>query len=215
MDIYPLGHASFRIRGKGATIVTDPYSSDMVGLKFPKNIEADVVTVSHDHNDHNAVSAISGDAFVVGGPGEYEMKGVHIRGISSFHDGEGGAKRGKNTIYHIEIDSLRLAHLGDLGHTLSSGDVEQIGEVDILFIPVGGTFTIDAKAAAQIVHDIEPSIVIPMHYQRTGLNPQAFGDLSPVRDFLKEMGKEETIFQSKLSVTKDKIPEELQVVVLE
>lgn len=215
MDIYPLGHASFRIRGKGATIVTDPYDASMVGLKFPKNIEADVVTISHDHNDHNAVSTIGGQAFVVGGPGEYEIKGVHIRGISSFHDGVGGAKRGKNTIYHMEIDNLRLAHLGDLGHTLSSGDIEELGEVDILFIPVGGTFTIDAKAAAQIVHDIEPAIVIPMHYQRAGLNSQVFGDLSPVRDFLKEMGKEGVVPQPKLSVTKDKLPEEMQVVILE
>ena len=215
MDIYSLGHASFKIRGKGATIVTDPYNSDMVGLKFPKNIGADVVTVSHDHSDHNAVSNIGGQAFVVRGPGEYEIKGVHVRGISSFHDGEGGAKRGKNTMYHMEIDNLRLAHLGDLGHILSSGDVEQLGEVDILCIPVGGIFTIDAKAAAQIVHDIEPAIVIPMHYQRAGLNPQAFGDLSSASDFVKEMGKEGIVAQPKLSITKDKLPEELQVVVLE
>lgn len=215
MDIYPLGHASFKIRGKAVTIVTDPYDADMVGLKFPKNVEADVVTVSHDHQDHNAVGAIAGSPFIVRGPGEYEIKGAHVRGIASFHDNEKGAKRGRNTIYHIELDNLRLAHLGDVGHTLSSGDIEELGDVDILFIPVGGVYTIDAKQAVEIINEIEPSVVIPMHYNRSGLNPKAFQELAPVSDFLKEMGKEGIAPLSKLSITKDKLPEELQVVVLE
>ncbi len=215
MDITPLGHASFKIRTKAATIITDPYDSAMVGLKFPKNIEADVIIVSHDHQDHNAVAQIAASPFVVSGPGEYEVKGVHIRGIASFHDDAQGAKRGKNTLYHIEADGLRLAHLGDLGHTLSSSDIEQLGEVDILFIPTGGTFTIDAKQAAAIVNDIEPAIVIPMHYGRRELNQKEFGPLAPVSDFVKEMGKIGLMPQTKLSVTKDKLPEEMQVVVLE
>lgn len=215
MDIFPLGHASFKIRGKAVTIVTDPYASDMVGLKFPKNIEADIVTVSHDHEDHNMVEHIAGTPFVVRGPGEYEIKGAHVRGIPSFHDNEKGAKRGRNTMYHMELDNLRLAHLGDLGHVLSSGDIEELGDVDILFIPVGGTFTIDAKQAVEIIHEIEPSIVIPMHYQRSGLNPKSFADLASVSDFLKEMGKEGIPQQPKLTITKDKLPEELQVIILE
>lgn len=197
------------------TLVMDPYDADMVGLKFPKNIEADIVTVSHDHQDHNAVDVIAGSPFIVRGPGEYEIKGVHVRGIASFHDNEKGASRGRNTIYHIEMDGLRLAHVGDLGHTLSSGDVEALGDVDILFIPVGGTFTIGAKEAIEIINEIEPSIVIPMHYQRPGLHPKTFAQLSPVSDFLKEMGKEGIAPQPKFSVTKDKLPEEMQIVVLE
>ncbi len=215
MDITSLGHASFKIRAKLATIITDPYLSDMVGLKFPKNMEADIVTVSHDHADHNATDIIAGNPFIISGPGEYEVKGVHIVGISSFHDAELGAKRGRNTMYHIEIDGVRLAHLGDLGHTLSASDIEQLGEVDILFIPVGGVFTIDAKQATDVVAEVEPAIVIPMHYGRGELNQKTFGELAPLAHFLKEMGKEGITPQSKFSITKDKLSEELQVVVLE
>lgn len=215
MDIFPLGHASFKIRGKTVTIVTDPYLPDMVGLKFPKNVEADIVTVSHEHRDHDAVDQIGGSPYIVRGPGEYEIKGAHIRGTPSFHDAERGAKRGRNTMYHIELDGVRLAHLGDLGHTLSAGDVEELGDVDILFIPVGGVFTIHAKQAVEIVNEIEPSIVIPMHYNRPGLNPKNFSELVPVSDFLKEIGKEGTSTQQKLNITKDKITEEMQVIVLE
>ncbi len=215
MDIFPLGHSSFKIRGKGVTIVTDPYDSDMVGLKFPKNIGADIITVSHDHDDHNAVKFIADSPFVISGPGEYEVKGVHILGVASFHDDQKGSKRGKNTMYHIEIDGVRLAHLGDLGHPLTSADIEQLGEVDILFIPVGGTFTIDAKQAVEVVNGIEPSVVVPMHYARPGLNQKTFAELTPVAAFLKEMGKEGTTLQPKLSITKDKLPEELQLVILE
>lgn len=218
MDIFPLGHSSFKIRGKAVTIVTDPYLPDMVGLKFPKNIEADIVTVSHDHEDHAAVGEVSGvgdHSYIVRGPGEYEIKGAHVRGISTFHDNEKGAKRGRNTIYHIELDGVRFTHLGDLGHTLSAGDLEELGDVDILFIPVGGTFTIDAKQAVEIVNEIEPSIVIPMHYNRSGLNPKNFSELTPVSHFLKEMGKEGIAPQQKLNITKDKLPEEMQIVILE
>ncbi len=215
MDITSLGHASFKIRAKLVTIITDPYLSDMVGLKFPKNVEADIVTISHQHQDHNAVQNVSGSPFIVSGPGEYEIKGVHIVGTSSFHDEEKGAKRGSNTMYHMEIDGVRLAHLGDLGHTLSSHDIEQLGEVDILFIPVGGIFTIDAKQAAEIITEIEPSIVIPMHYGKPELNQKTFGELASLAHFLKEMGKVGVVPQPKLSVTKDKLPEELQVIVLE
>ncbi len=215
MDITSLGHASFKVRAKLATIITDPYLSDMVGLKFPKNMEADIITISHQHQDHNAVQNIAGNPFVVAGPGEYEIKGVHIVGTPSFHDGEKGEKRGSNTIYHIEMDGVRLAHLGDLGHTLSVSDIEQLGEVDILFIPVGGVFTIDAKQAVEVINEIEPTIVIPMHYGRPELNQETFGTLAPLAHFLKEMGKEGVSPQPKLSITKDKLPEELQVVVLE
>lgn len=215
MDISPLGHASFRLRGKLASLVTDPYDSAMVGLKFPKNTEADIVTVSHDHPDHNKVSAVSGTPFVVRGPGEYEIKGVSVIGISTFHDAEEGKVRGKNTAYRIEIDGVRFAHLGDLGHQLTSQQLEIIDGVDVLFVPVGGFYTIDAKVAAAVVSDIEPKIVIPMHYQVPGLKSELFEKLSPVAVFLKEMGKEGITAVPKLTVTKDKLPAEMQVVVLE
>lgn len=212
MDITYLGHASFRIKGKNATVVTDPYSSD-IGLKFPKHIAADIVTVSHDHADHSAVREIEGTPYIVRGPGEYEVKGVGIIGLSTFHDEEKGAKRGKNTMYRIEIDGVSIVHLGDLGHTLGSGDVDALDGVNILMIPVGGVYTIDAAAAVSVVNEIEPSIVIPMYYGRPDLSASAFGGLAPLAAFLKELGKEDVTPQPKLSVSRDKMPEQMQVVV--
>lgn len=214
MDITYLGHSSFKLRGKSATLVTDPYP-DGIGLKFPKHTTAEIVTVSHDHGDHNAIKNIEGTPYVVSGPGEYEITGVGIVGISTYHDEVKGAKRGKNTIYRIEIDGVSVVHLGDLGHTLSSEEVENLDGVNVLLIPVGGFYTIDAEAASTIVNEIEPAIVIPMHYNRPGLDPKTFGELAPLDAFLKEMGKVGTLPLPKLSVTKDKLPEELQVVVLE
>lgn len=215
MEITPLGHSSFKLRGKQVTVVTDPFDSDMVGLKFPRHVEADIVTVSHTHKDHNSVVQIEGSPFVVQGPGEYEVKGVGIVGIGVFHDEEKGAKRGTNTIYRIEIDGVSLVHLGDVGHTLATVQVEALDGVDVLFVPVGGVYTIDAAAAAAIIHEIEPSIVIPMHYGRPELNQKAFGELAPVSAFLKEMGKEGLVPVPKLTAVKGKILEEMQVVILE
>ncbi len=196
-------------------MITDPYDSAMVGLKFPKDATATIVTVSHHHGDHNAVSAIAGSPQVVQGPGEYDIAGVGIIGIASFHDADRGATRGKNTIYRIQVDGVSIAHLGDLGHALTSAEVENLDGVDILMIPVGGTYTIDANTAASIVHDVDPHIVIPMHYGRPELNQKAFSSLLPVSAFLKEIGKEDVVSQAKFTITKDKLPEELQVVVLQ
>jgi len=214
MDIFYLGHSSFKLKGKKATVVTDPYDSVMVGLKFPKNVEADIVTVSHAHDDHNAVSQIGGTPFVVTGPGEYEIKGTGIIGLPSFHDNEKGKSRGANTIYNMEMDGVHIAHLGDLGEMLTDKEIEELGSVDILLIPVGGVFTITAKQAQELITGIEPSVVIPMHYGRADLNQKAFRELSPVSTFLELMGG--TVApQPKLSITKDKIPEQMQIIVLE
>lgn len=214
MEITYLGHSSFRIRGKNATVVTDPYDGAIVGMKFPKHVAADIVTVSHDHGDHNAVSEIEGSPFVVNGAGEYEVKGVGVVGLSAFHDDEKGAKRGRNTLYRIEIDGIAIVHLGDLGHTLSTKEIDELDGVSILLVPVGGVYTIDATQAVAVVNEIEPSIVIPMHYGRPELDQKSFGGLSPVAAFLKEIGKDVTP-QAKLTLTKDKLPAEMQVVVLE
>jgi len=187
----------------------------MVGLKFPKHVSADIVTVSHQHEDHNAVDAVEGSPYVVNGPGEYEIQGVVVMGFATYHDGQGGAKRGSNTIYRIEIDGVSIAHLGDLGHTLNSDQVDALDGVDILLIPVGGIYTVDAGQAASIVKEIDPKIVIPMHYGRSSLNQDVFGELAPVSTFLKEMGKEEVQPQPKLVISHDTLPSELQLVVLE
>lgn len=214
MDIVPLGLSSFRIRGKDASIVTDPYESSMVGLRFPK-VEATIVTVSHEHEDHNNVAAVGGSPFVVRGPGEYEVSGVAVIGIATFHDEAGGAKRGPNTVYRMEVDGISIAHLGDLGHTLSSQQVDALDGVDILLAPVGGVYSLSAQQALAVINELEPKIVIPMHYGRAELNQAIFGSLAPVSAFLKEVGKEGIVPQPKLSTSRDKLPGELQVVVLE
>lgn len=197
-------------------MVTDPYDSSVVGLRFPKNTEADIVTVSHNHPDHNMVSAVGGSPFIITGPGEYEIKGVSIIGVTSFHDDKEGTVRGANSIYRIEMDGLVVVHLGDLGHVLSSAMVDQLDGIDILIIPVGGWYSLDAVKAAQVIADIDPRIVIPMHYGQPELNAKVFGDLAPVSAFLKQIGKESVVAQAKLTIAaKDKLPVELQVVVLE
>jgi L-ascorbate metabolism protein UlaG (beta-lactamase superfamily) len=214
MDITYLGHASFRIRGKVATVVTDPYDSSVVGLRFPKHIEANVVTVSHAHEDHNSVSQIEGTPYIIDGPGEYEVKGVGVVGLSTFHDAEKGATRGKNTVYRIEIDGVTIVHLGDLGHVLTADQVDALGGAHVVMVPVGGVYSLTPSQAVEVVNEIEPAIVIPMHYGREELDQKAFGQLSQVSAFLKEIGKE-AIPQPKLTLTKDKLPAEMQVVVFE
>jgi L-ascorbate metabolism protein UlaG (beta-lactamase superfamily) len=215
MEIKYLGHSSFCIKGKSATVVTDPFSQEATGLKFPKHIEANLVTVSHHHADHNATDEVDGSPFVIDGPGEYDVKGVSVIGFPSFHDAQKGLERGLNTMYRIEMDGLSMVHLGDLGHMLSTEEVELLDGVDILFVPVGGIYTIDAAIAKAITTEIEPKIVIPMHYMREGLDTRAFAGLSPVSNFLKELGKEEVPAVAKLSITREKLPELMQVVIFE
>jgi L-ascorbate metabolism protein UlaG (beta-lactamase superfamily) len=213
MEISYLGHSSFRIRTPQGFLVTDPFDPKMVGLKF-SGIEADIVTVSHDHEDHNQDQLVRGVKRVVKGPGEYEIGGISIIGIPSFHDAKKGEDRGKNTIYVIEAEDLRVCHLGDLGQTLSQEQIEGVGQVDILMIPTGGVFTIGPKEASQVVIDIEPKIVLPMHFGVAGLNPEVFAKLSPVEEFLKEVSLP-TEHLPKLSVKKEELAEESKVVLLE
>ncbi len=215
MDITSLGHSSFKLRGKSASLVTDPFGTSNVGVPFPKHTAADIVTISHEHDDHNAASAVEGSPFVISGPGEYEIKGVGIVGIGVYHDDVKGADRGKNTMYRIEIDGISLVHLGDLGHELSSSEVDSLDGVDVLFVPVGGVYTVGSAQAAKVVHEIEPTFVIPMHYHRPGMDEKIFADLSGVEAFLKEMGKVGVEPVTKLAISKDKLPEEMQVVVLQ
>lgn len=209
MDIVSLGHASFKLRGKGATVVIDPYDGAGVSLTYPKHVEADILTVSHDHADHNAVRLVGGTPFIIRGPGEYEIKGVSVIGVASFHDEHEGKDRGSNTMYRIEVDGVKIGHLGDLGHVLSSAQVDALDGIDVLLLPVGGVYTIDAEKAAQVVSDIEPRIVIPMHDGRSNK------ELAPLEHFLKVMNKGEITPMPKLTVSYEKLPTEMQIVVLE
>jgi len=210
MEISFLGHSSFKLKGKTTTVVTDPFSSVMVGFKFPKTT-ADIVTVSHQHQDHNCSSAIEGEPFIICAPGEYEVKGVSVFGFPSFHDTKSGAERGENIIFLIEVDGIKVCHLGDLGVLSSAKIMEEIIGADVLLIPVGGVYTIGPKEAVEVVNQLEPKMVIPMHFKSSGKNEE----LSSVEDFLEQMGAEQTERLDKLSLTKDKVPEEMKVVVLE
>lgn len=207
MEITYFGHSCFRLKGKDITIICDPYSPE-IGLRLPKKLEADITTVSHGHYDHNFTEGIS-SSLIISGPGEYEKKGVFIWGISSFHDKEKGKKKGKNTIYLVEVDGLRICHLGDLGHLLEDEELEDIGKVDILFIPVGGNFTINFKEATAVVSALEPKIVIPMHYQMEKLKI----DLEPSSKFCKEMGIP-CQNEDKLTLSRKDLPEEEKIVIL-
>lgn len=213
MDITFLGHSSFKLKGKTGSVVTDPFDPQMVGLKY-SGVEGDIVTVSHDHDDHNQVSLVKGVKKVISGPGEYEILGISILGFPSFHDDKEGSVRGKNTIYVFEIDGLRIAHLGDLGHALSEELVEDLGDIDILMVPVGGEYTIGPNEATNVVSAIEPTIVIPMHYQMPGLKPETFSKLTPVDSFLKEVGLTSENLP-KFVVKKEELGEDKKVVVLE
>lgn len=166
MQITWLGQSCFKIQGKDVTVITDPYASD-IGLKLPR-LNADIVTVSHDHHDHNNVDAVNGTPFVIDKPGEYEIKNVFVQGIPAYHDTSSGTERGNSIIYLFQIEELKIAHLGDLGAKLTDEQLEKLEGVDIIFIPVGGTFTIDGKQAAEVVNQLEPRIAIPMHYKIPG-----------------------------------------------
>jgi len=209
MDINWLGHSCFRIRGRQAVIVTDPYPPDL-GYSLGKPT-ADIITVSHQHPSHSYLQGVGGKPKLVTRPGEYEISGVLIIGILTFHDAEGGEKRGKNTAYLMEVDGMTICHLGDLGHVLTVEQVEEIDDVDVLLLPVGGVSTINASMAAEVIRQIEPKIVIPMHYKTPVLNRE----LGPVEKFLKEMGIEQISSQPKLSLTPSSLPTSTQVFLLD
>ena len=209
LEIIWLGHSCFRIKGKEATVITDPCNPSF-GYS-PGELRADIVTLSHLHPGHCYVEGISGEFDVIEGPGEYEIKGVFITGIGTFHDSENGENRGKNTVYLLDIDGIVLCHLGDLGHALTSGLIEDIGGIEVLFVPVGGVSTISSSVAVEIVRHLTPTIVIPMHYK----TPASVGDFEPVDKFLKELGAGEVVSRPKLSVTRSSLPNSTQVMLLD
>jgi L-ascorbate metabolism protein UlaG (beta-lactamase superfamily) len=216
MEITYLGHSSFKLKGNAGTVITDPFD-DYIGFNFPST-SADIVTVSHDHKDHNNIKSIKGtvrrkNPFIVDHSGEYEVQGISVFGVKTAHDVNGGVERGSNTVFSILIDNIKVCHLGDLGHELTQEQLAEIGTVDVLICPVGGVFTIDPKTAVKTIHALEPSYVIPMHYQTTKHNKDVFGELATLEEFLKEYGAEVTP-EAKLNVTKERLPEETELVVL-
>jgi L-ascorbate metabolism protein UlaG (beta-lactamase superfamily) len=206
MKIKWLGHASFLIETSGVRIVTDPYSE--IGLKFPK-VEADIVTVSHDHFDHNAVNNVGGKFEVVRGVKETTLKGVKFTGVASYHDEVKGTKRGNNTIFVIEAEGLKVVHLGDIGHTIDKNLATKIGGVDVLMVPVGGVYTVDSQGAANIVETLSPKIVVPMHYKISGLS-LSIADEKPFITKFKNVER-----KKELEVVKANLPSQLTVVLIE
>ena len=200
MQIFWHGQAFFQIiakRGKEEklTIAIDPFSGE-IGLRVP-SVQADILLISHDHRDHNNVKAIKGTPFLINGPGEYEIKGTFIQGIPAYHDKSQGKERGRVTIYTIEAEGMRLCHLGDLGQKeFTSEQIEKIGDCDILMVPVGAVYTISGAEAVKIISQIEPKIVIPMHYHLPKLKLK----LESLDKFLKAMGKKDIAPESKLLI---------------
>jgi len=208
MEITWLGHSCFLIRGKEKTIITDPYHPDL-GYRLGEP-EADIVTLSHFHPGHNYIEGVANEPKLIKSPGEYEIGGTFITGVATFHDNRKGDLRGKNTIYIIEMDGITLCHLGDLGHPLAPHLIEEIGDIDILFLPVGEVSTITVDTAVEIVRQLEPPIVIPMHYKTETFT----GDLSPVDKFLDKMRIRELEARPKLSITSSSLPGSTQTIVL-
>ena len=210
MTIQWYGQSCFRLEGKDASLLIDPFSKE-TGLKQPR-IHDQIVLVTHSHHDHNNIEGIDKDTFLINGPGEYEIQGVNVLGIQSFHDNAQGQERGFNTIYSIKIEDLKICHLGDLGQdSLNETQLDKIDEPDILIIPIGGKYTISAKEAVGIINQIEPRIIIPMHYKIPDLKI----DIEGPEKFIKELGlKPEKI--DKYKITKKTLPvENTQLIMFE
>ena len=205
MEIIWHGQSCFTIKSGDITIITDPYENE-IGLKLP-NLKADLVTISHEHKDHNNSTAIEGNPKILNWPGEYEVSGIQIQGIEAFHysqsDDEKAENRGKTIIFTFALEGMKVCHLGDLGHRLTNEMTEAIGDTDLLFIPVGGLTTIDAKKAHEVIEQIEPRLVIPMHYKVDGLKMEIDG----IEPFLKEIGQKDLEPIEKLRLKKTDLPE--------
>lgn len=217
MEITYLGHSCFKLKGKQGTVVTDPYGAK-IGKTMP-SVSADIITVSHGHFDHNNIKAVSGTArkdhpWIADACGEYEVAGISMFGYKTFHDNAEGKERGNNIVFSIVMDGVNVVHLGDLGHSLSDDIVEKLGNVDVLLVPVGGTYTLDPAAAAEVIQEIEPSYVIPMHYRPADSNAEEVKDLKTVEEFEKVYGVSVAPVKS-LSVTNTTLPEQTTLVVLE
>lgn len=209
MEINWYGHSCFRLRSRGGVVVTDPYGKEM-GYTLPR-LRADIVTISHPHPGHNYLKGVRGTPKLIDGPGEYEIQGVFITGIASYHDRRKGRDRGKNTIYLFDFEGLTVCHLGDLGQVPTQSQVEDLSDIDILLVPVGSHTTINAAEASEVISLLEPRVVIPMHYRTEAMGGSP---LDSVDRFLKVMGVKGTP-QESLNVTKGTLPDDMEVVVLE
>lgn len=212
MKVKWLGHACFLISSDaGLRIITDPYAVGGGVGYAPVNEAADIVMVSHDHFDHNAVSTVAGKPEVVRGGGTKNANGVEFKGIATYHDDSKGSQRGDNTVFCFSVDGVKLCHLGDLGHRLSSEQVAEIGDVDVLLVPVGGFFTIDANVAGQVCDDLKPRVVIPMHYK----TPKLDFPIAGVDEFVKGKANVRALDSSEAEFKLGELPDATEIVVLQ
>ena len=211
MKIKWLGHAAFLITSNAnIRIITDPYQSGG-GIKYsPITEEADYVTISHEHSDHNYTDSIRGNAVIIRGVGTHQKEHFTFKGFASFHDDRNGRLRGENTIFCFNIDDIKICHLGDLGHLLFEDKIEEIGEVDVLLIPVGGTYTIDANQATELCKKINPKIIIPMHFK----TPKLDFPITDVRAFIYRKENFRELNSSEFKITKEELPVTTEIIVL-
>lgn len=215
MKVKWFGHAAFLVTSdEGRRVIIDPYepgSYDGAVRYEAITEEADCVLVTHDHADHNAVANLPGNPEVVKGAGQRTIRGLTFKGILTYHDETRGSQRGENTAFVFEMDGVTLCHLGDLGHTLSDKEVAEIGPVDVLLIPVGGVFTIDASHASRVVEQLRPKIVLPMHYKTKSCGFPIAG----VEPFLQDKQGVKRMDSSEVDITKADLPAQTQIIVLQ
>ena len=210
MKIRWYGHACFLITTiSGLRILTDPFD-ETVGYNLP-GISPDIVTVSHDHFDHNAVDLLSGDFDLIRTPGPHQVRGLTIQGLATYHDDVHGTKRGDNIVYTIEADGLRVTHLGDLGHTLSASQIMALRPINVLLVPVGGFYTINALEAKEVVQALNPDVIIPMHYK----TPVISFPIAAVDDFLTVMGGGKRLQATTVQISATHLPPRGSIIVLD
>ena len=211
MQIKYLGHAAFAITSeKGVKIITDPYTTSPELTYGEIRTTADIVTVSHDHLDHCNVAAVGGNPQVIRQAGVSTAKGIKFKGVISYHDDEGGRMRGGNIVFCFEVDRVKLCHLGDLGHRLDDKQKAEIGRVDILLIPVGGYYTIDAKTATEVCEQLKPGVIIPMHYR----TDKGLPGIAGVDEFLRRKAKVKWLDTSQVEFKAGELPDAGQIIVL-
>ncbi len=218
MNIQYYGHSCFKLIAKpngrntdNVVVFFDPFHKS-VGLKPPQG-KADIVFVSHtQHDDHNNISAFKGNPTIINTPGEFFIKGIGVTGVDSYHDDKKGIERGRNTIFVLDVEGIKVCHLGDLGSELNAKQLDKIGAVDILFIPVGGKYTIDGKVALKVAKKMEPKIIIPMHFNVPGLKIEG---LSSEKEFCSEIGNCPKDNVSKITIKeKDLVDKNMDVILM-
>lgn len=211
MKVQWLGHASFLITSEGGLrIITDPYAPDERLTYGPINEAADIVTVSHGHSDHANVAAVKGSPEVVRRAGRHHVKGINIVGVPTFHDDRKGSQRGSNIVFCMNVDGVNVCHLGDLGHPLGKDQAEEMGQVDVLLLPVGGYYTIDANVATQVCQRIEPRVIIPMHFR----NPKCDFPIADAEPFLAGKRNVRRLDSSEVELHRETLPAETETIVL-